>query len=992
MGVSKYKLQLWVGRIARLVLAIALTGGSAAAAQQATASLRGVIADELGGAIVGASITLTDESGGQQTATTNDQGVYEFRRLAPGTYKVQAVANGFAPSETAPVSCVANRGAQFDIILKVQMEAQSVTVETDESLSLEPENNGDSLVLRGKSLAALPDDPDDLAASLQAMAGPSAGATGGETVVDGFTSTKLPPKSNIREIRINQNPFSAENDRLGSRSIEVFTKPGTDRLSGQAFLTFNDESLNSRNPFATNRAPFQTRLYGGYLSGPIRTGKSSFFLDFERREIDDNALIKATILDSNLNVQPVGLAVLTPQRLTMFAPRVDYQLGQTNTLVLRYNYWRASRRNAGVGDFSLPSRAYNTTETEHTLQLTDTAVINRRIINETRFQYIHSRAEQASDNAGPTIRVLEAFTGGGSPIGLSFDNQDRWELQNYTSWSLEHHAFKAGGRLRAVALTDSSSQNFEGTFTFAGGLAPQLDENNRVVLDASGQPVNIFLSSLDRYRRTLLLERQQFSPAEIRALGGGPTQFSIAGGNPQSSVRQMDLGVFIQDDWRIRPNFTLSMGLRYEIQSQLNSRLNFAPRLRFAWSPGRRGAGQPKTVVRGGAGIFYDRLDENLTLAAERYDGNTQQQFVTSDPAVLDNYPAVTSIAHLRAIALPQTIWRLADDLRAPYTIEEAAGIDQQLPFKMTLSVTALNLRTLHAFRARSIQAPLGGVLTTGVSGGGAQPQAAGSSSNIYQYESSGVFDQRLLIVLLSNRLGKRVNFFARYIFGKASSNADGVNSFPADSDDLSTEYGRAATDVRHRFLLAGTINAAWGLRLSPFILASSGQPFNITTGRDTNGDTLFTERPAFATDLTRPSVVITRFGAFDLNPTAGQQIIPRNYGNGPSFLTVNFRVSKTFGFGEAFNSKPVAAAASQRQGGPQFDDADGGPSSHRYKLTLSVQVQNLFNRANGATPIGNLSSPFFGQSAATAGGFNSGAGSAAAGNRRIEGQLTFSF
>ncbi|MDX6528418.1 MAG: hypothetical protein QOH41_708 [Blastocatellia bacterium] len=987
MQLTGYKSQLSDGRVACIMFVIVLIG-SAAAAQRVAPSLRGVITDELGGAIVGATVTLTDESGGKKPATTDNQGVYVFNPLTPGTYKVRAAANGFAPSEDMPVSFGAEK---LNITLKVQMEAQNVTVATEGPLSLEPENNGDSIVMRGENLAELPDDPDDLAAALQALAGPSAGPNGGEILLDGFASLRLPPKSNIREIRINQNPFSAQNDRLGSRSIEVLTKPGRDRVSGEAFLSFGDESLNSRNPFAANRAPFQTRLYGGYLSGPIKRGKASFFLDFERRAIDDNAVIKASILDSALNIQPVNLAVLTPQRLTMFAPRVDYQLNQTNTLVLRYSYWHAGQQNAGVGDFSLASRAYNTAETEHTLQLTETAVINQRIINETRFQFVHHRAEQAGNNINPTIRVLDAFTGGGSPVGLSFNNQNRWELQNYTSWATGRHALKVGGRLRGVTLTDSSSQNFGGTFTFAGGFVPKLDEHDQVVHDARGDALNIFLSSLERYQRTLRLQKKQYSPADIRALGGGATQFSITGGNPQSSVRQIDLGTFIQDDWRIRPNFTLSMGLRYEIQSHLNSKFNFAPRLRFAWSPDAHGTSQPKTVIRGGVGIFYDRVGENLTLQAERFNGDTQQQFVINDPAVLDRYPAVTSIANLKAVALQQTTWRVAENLRNPYTMEWVVGTDRQLPFNLTLSLTALNLRTLHAIRARSLKSPLEGAALPMTVGTSAQP--SGNGDNVYQYESSGIYNQHLLIVLLTNRLNRKVSFFARYILGKAYSNADGVNSFPADSYDLSTEYGRSSTDVRHRFLLAGTINAPFGLRFNPFIVAQSGQPFNITTGRDANGDTLFTERPALATDLTRPSVLITRFGAFDLSPTSGQEIIPRNFGNGPSFMTVNMRVSKTIGFGEGFSSKPVAAAATQRQNGPQFDEGDGQAGNHQYKLTLSVQVQNLFNHTNQGTPIGNLSSPFFGQSTGTAGGLNMGsAGSTAAGNRRIDGRLTFSF
>ncbi len=147
----------------------------------------------------------------------------------------------------------------------------------------------------------LPDDPDALASAVQAMAGPSAGPNGGQIFIDGFTGGRMPPKESIREVRINQNPFNAENNNIGFGNIEIFTKPGADKLRGSTFFNFGDESLNSRNPFAPSRAPFQVRYYGGSISGPITKGKSSFFLDFQRRVVDDNAIINAQILNSNLD-------------------------------------------------------------------------------------------------------------------------------------------------------------------------------------------------------------------------------------------------------------------------------------------------------------------------------------------------------------------------------------------------------------------------------------------------------------------------------------------------------------------------------------------------------------------------------------------------------------------------------------------------------------------------------------------------------------------
>src|SRR6185503_11108045 len=199
---------------------------------------------------------------------------------------------------------------------------------------------------------------------------------------------------------------------------------------------------------------------------------------------------------------------------------------------------------------------------------------------------------------------------------LSFNTTSRWEAQNNTTAVVKNHILKTGLRLRGAHITDVSRSNFGGTYTFAGGRAPALDRDSHLILDSQGNPVFVDISSAERYRRTLLLQSQGLEPAAIRSLGGGPTQFSIAGGNPTASVSQFDFGVFAQDDWKIATNFTLSPGLRYEAQTNIRNNANFSPRAAFAWSPNRNAPGQTKTVIRGGFGVFYERFGEGLTLQA----------------------------------------------------------------------------------------------------------------------------------------------------------------------------------------------------------------------------------------------------------------------------------------------------------------------------------------------------------------------------------------
>ncbi|HEX7956193.1 MAG TPA: carboxypeptidase regulatory-like domain-containing protein, partial [Pyrinomonadaceae bacterium] len=342
-----------------------------AAAQQSLGTLRGNVKDELGGVIIGAVVTASDAAGVEKTATTDEQGNYAFAGLAPGRYTVRINHEGFAPYENVAVEVQAGRTDPLDITLTVAIEQEEVTVTAEAPVGTEAESQAGAVVLRGEDLDALPDDPDDLAEALQALAGPGAGSSedGAQIYIDGFTGGRLPPKESIREIRVNRNPFSAEYDRLGYGRVEIFTKPGTDRFRGQAFFNFNDESLNARSPFASTRAPYQARRYGGNISGPLSAKRASFFLDFERRETDDNDVVRAVLLDDQLNPFNFNPSILSPDRRMTFGPRLDYQISATNTLVARYTYERGTRFNEGVGDFNLPSRAFDVETTQHTLQL-----------------------------------------------------------------------------------------------------------------------------------------------------------------------------------------------------------------------------------------------------------------------------------------------------------------------------------------------------------------------------------------------------------------------------------------------------------------------------------------------------------------------------------------------------------------------------------------------------------------------------------------------
>ena len=1009
---------------------------------QARAGLRGLVTDEFGAAIVGATVTLTDAAGAQKTTTTNADGNYAFTGLAAGKYKVHAIANGFAASDDAEVDVAATRRDPFNISLKIAAIETQVKIDASTPLSTDQSNNANQTVISGRDLDALPDDPEELAAALQALAGPSIGPNGGQIFIDGFSGGNMPPKESIREIRINQNPFAAENDQP-SGSINIFTRPGTDKFRGSASLNFNDESLNSRNPFQINsskRAPYQVRQFGGSFSGPLKKGKASFFLEFNRNETDDNELVRATVLDPFYNPVQIGAIVLSPRRFTNFSPRIDYAINPQNTLVARYSYNRNVLDNLGVNGFSLPERAFDQSSSSQVFQVTETAVLNATTINETRFQFQRNRAESLGNTAIPALNVSGSFVGGGPSVGHASSTQTRWELQNFTQKQKGTHTIKFGGRLRHVTIEDIAPGNFNGQWTFTGGITG--------------------LSSLQRYQRTLQLMQQGFTPAQIRAAGGGAAQFSINTGNPLATVSQYDIEPYVQDDWRYRPNLTISYGLRYEIQSNADSNLGFAPRLAVAWSPGAADSTRPpKMVIRFGTGIFYNRFNESSTLLANRQNGVNFQQFifaesanplVATDPAtltLLNSYRCADGSATPDCVAivpsvvgaspLQQSITRIAPDLRVPTVYVAGGQVERQLPRNFTVSVGAYAIRILHVIRTRDINAPIPGTITN-ANPGGIRPNPAIGEVN--QLESTGRFHQQQMFIGFNSRLNPQFSLSGNYSLSKTTNDTDGQGSgqLPRNSYDVSDEWARGGFDIRHRFSLFGTYNnpKLWKLVFAPFIVASSAPPFNITTGIDSNLDRAFTDRPSFAgpnANCASPFVRCTRFGNFNLLPVAGEGIVPRNFGHATGSFTANLRISRTFGFGDVHKAAaagkgnaqaddkrggggrgstgargpmiagggaggPGAGGRAPGGGGPQMMGGGGGggaaASEKKYTLTVSVFFQNILNNVNLAAPIGNLSSPLFGQAQSLGGSFGFGGpgGSPNAGNRRISVNMRLNF
>jgi uncharacterized membrane protein YgcG len=962
-------------------------------AQTTTGAIHGQVTDPSAAAVVGASVIVTTPDGKSLAATTNRDGVFDLKGLAPGKYTVEVIAKGFALYKNEAVQVTADQVLQLNVSLTIEEEQQQVTVtEQAGAVDVSPTNNAGAIVLNGAALDALPDDPDELQTDLTALAGPSAGPNGGQFYIDGFTAGQLPPKSAIREIRINQNPFSAEYDKVGYGRIEIFTKPGTDKWHGGFSVNGNDSAFNSKNPFfdshdaaGTPYPSYYSVQYSGNIGGPL-SKKASFFFTEDIRDIHDLGIVNAQIVDpTTFAVEPFSAAVPNPKTRYNIGPRLDYALTKNNTLTIRYQYYRNDETNDGINAFSLPSQGYNSLSTEQTVQIGDTQIFGTKVVNETRFQYLRDESTQMPVSTAPSIMVPLAFTGGGYSGGLVNDNTNQYEFQNYTSIQYTKHFLKFGARLRGYTDGNSSTGGFNGTYVFP---------------------------SIQAYINTL----QGVPSANQFTVTANPANTTLAA-NPFVRVSQVDVGLYIQDDWRVRPNITLSYGLRFESQDNIGDHADWAPRLGFAWGIGGGGKTAPKTVLRAGFGIFYDRFQTSYVLEQDRLSGVNLAEYVVPSPDFFNPNPSAPPLLTPTPTSL-LTMYKPNQNLHAPYIVQTAVSLERQINKVTNLSVSYLNSVGNDQFLTNNINAPTNAndfypyYLDPAVA---VRPVA---NENIYEYQSNAIFRQNQLFVQSRVMAGSKVTLFAYYVLNYAKSDTSGANSFPSNPFNIMQDYGRASFDTRNRFFLGGSIALPWGLRLSPFMIASSGSPYNVTLSEDLIGSSQLNQRPSFSTAPgTGPIITVPGFTTYNTLPGVNATPIPINDYTGPNHFTLNLRLAKTFNFGPE-NKGPSGGGPSDsggrrgggggggRGGGGGANPfggggfSTGGAQSRRYSITLSVNARNVFNNVNLANPSAVLNPPptlagdasfnsrFFGVSNALAlGPFSTGSA-----NRQIYLQAGFSF
>jgi hypothetical protein len=901
--------------LALLFCGPAWTGMHAQQSEAVRGQIRGQIIDPSDALVPEADLTLSADDQAPLTMLSNQEGGFVFYALPAGKYSLTVQASGFR-AEQRQIDLKPDEERTVVIKLKIDVQQQHISVFGEGELSSSPDRNLGAIILRGSDLDALATNQQDLKRQLEAMAGSDLSP---QFYVDGYSADHLPPKASILEIRMNQNPYSAQYDTQGTDRIEIITKAGGNKLQGALELLGQDSPLNSQNPYVASQPPYSAFYSQGDVSGPLNKN-SSWFLTGAQQNVGTQSLIHAITSSTG---PAYTQTVSSPQTGSEITPRIDFQVGKVHTFSIRYDFDYETQKDLLQSQLSLPAQAVDTRHNEQTLQIGDTQTYGPRLVNETRFQFIRLNDSSVARNGSGSILVQGAFNGGGNNLGQSHDGQNHYELQDYVSLLLGNHLLHFGGRLRDIQDGNTSTGGFNGEFIFP---------------------------SIDAYEITQQGIANGLTPAQIRTLGGGASQFTVTDGDPKVAVNVADLGLYFEDEWKISANMTLTPGLRYETQTRIPDRLDLAPRLSYGWSVGATDKKPAKAVIRAGVGVFYQRFTSDLILNAARQNGILEQQYVVQNP---DFYPNLPPPSELEPAALP-TIYRIDPRIDAPSTLQASAGIEKQMFKRLFVDADYTYFRGIDLLLTRNINAPLPGTYNPDDPTSGTRP--LGTLQNIYEYESEGASKRNQLYVNMRYAT-KPVLLYGYYVLGKRDTNTEGAGSFPSDQYDLHADYGRAANDLRNRGYLGGLIQLPFQFVLNPFFIVQSSMPFNITVGQDLNGDSQFNDRPAFATDLTRPSVYRTKWGNFDADPLPGQKIIPTNYGVGPSLVMLNLGFSRNIAFGPKLPDQ--APPPKPKPGEKPVKTA----TARRNQLSLGVEGQNVFNHVNGGLPVGVLGSPLFGQS-----------------------------
>jgi outer membrane receptor protein involved in Fe transport len=833
----------------RGVLAAFILYSSLFHAQRPGTTLEGLVQDSTGAVIPNATVVLKagQESIPDLSTTTDSGGKFRFRPLTPHTYNVTVTREGFQLAEKS-VELVSGKPTVITVVLPVATVNQQLDVVDDENrVAAQSAANQDSVTVDQKALEGLPIFDQDYVATLQTFLDPSVIATGGVSlIVDGMEANRvgLSPSA-IERVTINDDPYAAEFFRPGRGRIEVITKQAAPQYHGTFNFIFRDYHLNASDRFASSKPPEQRRIFEGSLIGPIgRSGKTSFLISGNRAEED----LEAVIFARNASGQITG-NVATPQRNTDFAGRISHVLNDNHNIALQYSFHQDSMENQGVGGVVLSTAGTNVSSREDQYQYTDNLIISPNLLSQLQVRLETNHDLTESTDTGQKIILLDSFTGGGAQTNRLRTEKDirfNWIL----TWTKKKHTIKAGVNIPNIS--------------------------RRLLLDSNNAAGTFFFSDLASFSANL------------------PYAFTIQQGNGRVVYKQDEIGGFVQDEIKVKPNLSLMLGLRYDWQNAFRDDNNVAPRLSFAYAPGK----SRKIVLRGGAGIFYDRTGATPIADLSRFDGQHVSSYVITNPAYPNAFQNGASL-----FGQPSNRVVLSPDVAIPATFQYSLSVERQVG-KATVAAGYRGSQSFNVFRSRDINAPQAPNFLI-------RPDT--TLGTVRQIESTGNQQSNALELSLKGKINRFLSGQAQYTFSKTMNDTSGIGFFPANSFDLTGEWGRSDFDQRHRLNLLEVINAGKFFNLGVGVNLASGKPYTVTTGLDFNHDGIANERPSG---------------------------VSRNSANGPGYADFDLRWSHDF-----------KLIASRKEKSPV--------------ATIAFDAFNVFNHSNFVTFIGNQRSPFFGQAIA---------------------------
>lgn len=809
---------------------------SSVRAQAGTSAVNGVVTDETGAALPGVTVSVTnDESGISRTTTTGADGRYQATALRPGPYTIVAELAGFNKTTRPSIRLTVGSTATANLTMTVAGRAESITVTgaaplidtataevgvtvTTPQIANLPLNSREFLDLANLAGAAKPD-------AFRPYNDVQVGAISGRftnVTVDGMDNNReLNGDPNVRlsldavqEFKIVTNGFLPEFGRASGGLVNVVTKSGTNQFDGTAFTYFRDRSLNARNAFEIERAPFGRQQGGVALGGPIVRNRAHFFANMEAHRINTQKFVNTR----GLFPQYEG-AIAQANRNYLGSGKADVQINSGQALTGRYSRHRTLTPSENAGGAVTAEAAYTREGIEQSALAAHTWVMSTRALNEARVQY--SSYEFAEQNNSALVGVDR---GGLVRIGNGGDCCDAGATERYFEFrnDLSYHATGWAGEHRLKTGVNWKRVQH-------GGFDNAYKVGQYVFDTATTFDVNV--------------------PATY------PSQFRIGVGSGRVEAVNQLIGLYAQDSWKPTTRLSVNYGVRYDVelgavnpggapgtrvlvdetrrQTDVN---NIAPRMQFTYDVGGGGT----TVIRGGYGVFYDQILMGLRTGELRNDGLTYNIATISDPARLRNFPDVSatlgglSPAQFLSGAAPD-VTIIGNDIETPYTRQLTLGASQQLTESLVASVEYLRVdgRSEHLLVDRNAPVPPSFV----------RPDPR--YRRIRTYESIGRSEYDGLYFRLDKRFDGRWQMLATYNLGRGKATSDSPFSIVADPFNPDADYGPSSYVQRHRVAWSGVFVMPYGVTAGTIMSWASPLPFTVTAGRDLNNDLTNNDRPA---------------------------------------------------------------------------------------------------------------------------------------------------